>query len=78
MISIYFGIGVIIGLISGSTILGIISSIILMPSVAFLYTFFTHSGSIINYFQVIFRTMPFVYLGVGGLIGGALSEKYLG
>jgi len=78
MISIYFGIGVIIGLISGSTIWGIISSIILMPSVAVFYAFFTHSGSIINYFQVIFQTIPIVYLGVGGLIGGVLSEKYLG
>jgi hypothetical protein len=71
----YLTIGIIIGSISGTIFFGAISSSILMPSLAVFYTFFLHGGSIINYFQIVYQMMPLSILAVGGLLGGALSEK---
>lgn len=78
LILLYLVVGILVGILSGSTIWGIISCIILMPSMVLLYSFVTRSGSIFYYIQRTFQTMPLLYLGIGGLIGGAISGSLLG
>ena len=77
-ILIYLIIGIIIGFISGTTILGIISSTIIMPSIVVLFSFFTLGGSIFFYIQTIIQTIPLFYLALVGILGGYLSNRYIG
>lgn len=75
-------IGIIVGLISGSTIWGIISSLMIIPVIApLLFNVSAGQGSIIEYVLQFFQWVPLdriFYLGLGGMIGGAISGNFSG
>ena len=81
-ILLFLMIGIIVGLISGSTIWGITSSLLLIPVIASL--FFNDSagqGSIIEYILQFFQWITLdriFYLGLGGMVGGAISGSFSG
>ena len=80
-ILLYLMIGILVGIISGSTIWGIISSIIIIPVIATLFFNTSGQGSIIEYIFQFFQRIPLdriFYLGLGGLIGGAISGSFTG
>jgi hypothetical protein len=70
--------GILVGLISGSTLWGLVSCILILPSFSVLYSFLVFGGSLMYYIQHIFRTLNLLYIGIGGLIGGAMSGSLLG
>jgi hypothetical protein len=78
MILLFILVGTLVGLVSGSTLWGITSCVLFIPSIAALYTFVTRGGSLIYYIQRTFQIMHLIYIGVGGLIGGSISGSLLG